>query len=114
MGQVIEQRSMRKQADAISPGRELLLYCARARFDPGTRDPIRALVRAGLNWPEVLANASQHSLLPTLYESITAAAQDLISPSQQQLLREAAHSSSANGLTLVRELLRLHQLFEAA
>lgn len=105
---------MRKSADAISPGRELLLCCARARIDSGTRNHIRTLVSTGLNWPDVMSLAIQHRVLPTLYEGIAAAASDLIPRSQQQSLREAAHSSTVNGMTLVSELLRLNQLFAAA
>ena len=42
------------------------------------------------------------------------AAQDLILPAQLNMLRDAAAPSTALGMALLRELLRLHRLFEEA
>ena len=114
MGIVTEHTPLQRPAEAISPERELILCCARAKIDSAATDRVRALLADGLNWSEVVANAIQHRVSAVLYESITAAAQDLISPAVQQLLRETAHSSSAKGLALLHELLRLYQMFEAA
>jgi hypothetical protein len=51
---------------------------------------------------------------PILYEGIISEAQDLVTPSQQQLLRETAHFAARNSMTLVRELLSVYQRFESA
>jgi hypothetical protein len=98
----------------MPPERELILCCVHTPLDDLTAERIREILGGPLSWSDVMANAIQHRVVPALYEGVAAAASDLISPSQQQLLREAALSSSASGMALARELLRLHQLSEAA
>src|SRR6202044_3168114 len=93
---------------------EFVLCCARPRIDPQTADRIRALIAGGLNWPDIVATAMQHRVSLAIYETIAATAQDLLTPSQHRLLREAAHSSASNGIALLRELLSLSRKFEAA
>jgi hypothetical protein len=53
-------------------------------------------------------------LSPIVHEIVSGAAKDLISPEQLKVLRQAAVPSAARGMALLRELLRLHELFEAA
>ncbi len=101
-------------AGAARPELEFNLCCGRALIDPAAKECVRLLFRNGLNWPDVVAIAERHRLSPVVYEMIAGSAQDLISPEQLNLLREAAAPSMAAGMTLLRELLRLHQLFEAA
>jgi hypothetical protein len=114
MGSVTRQTPLRRSAEPITPERELILCCARARIDPEMKERIRVLIGNGLNWSEVVSSAKQHRVLPVLHEEITSAAQDLISPATQCILRDAARASSANGMKLLLELLRVHQLFEEA
>src|SRR5712671_7970887 len=114
MGIVTEHKPLQRSAGAISPERELILCCARARIDPEMKDRIRVLIGSGLNWSEVVARANQHRLLPILHEGLASAAQDLISPAVQRILRDTAHASSANGMKLLLGLLRVYELFEAA
>lgn len=99
---------------SMSPERELLMSTARWHIDSAAAEGIRDLIRAGVNWPELLANAIQHGLSPVLYEAITATSPDLISPTQGELLREVAHASVSWAMSLVRELLRLSELFSTA
>ncbi len=109
-----EEHGPGRWVDALSPERKIVVCCARARIDPGAKDVVRALVRGDLNWADVLANAEHHGLLPIVYESIAGAAQDLVAPAQWNGVRDAAAASTTNDLSLLRELLRLHRLFEAA
>ena len=109
-----EVRGWRNCPGAARPELEINLCCGRALIDPAAKERVRLLIRNGLNWPDVVAIAERHRLSPVVYEIIAGAAQDLISPAQLNVLREATAPSTAAGMALLRELLRLHQLFEAA
>src|ERR1700722_472925 len=114
MGAMTEAGGWRNSAGAARPELEVNLCCGRALIDPAATERIRLFIRNGLNWADVVANAERHRLSPIVYEIITRSAQDLISPAQLSVLREATAPSTATGMALLRELLRLHQFFEAA
>ena len=101
-------------AGASRPELEINLCCGRVPIDPGAKDRIRLLIRNGVNWPEAVAVAERHRLSPVVYEVISGVAQDLISPEQLKPLRDATTRTTAAGMALLRELLCLHQSFEAA
>jgi len=109
-----ERRGWQNCPGAARPELEVNLCCGRALIDSEAKEDIRTLVRQGLNWPDVLAIAERHRLSPVVYEGIAGAAQDLVSPEQLNALRKATAPSTAAGMALVRELLRLHHAFEAA
>jgi|HubBroStandDraft_4_1064222.scaffolds.fasta_scaffold00245_17 hypothetical protein len=109
-----EVRGWRNCPGAARPELELNLYCGRALLDPAAKERVRLLIRNGLKWPDVLAIADRHRLSPVVYEIIAGAAGDLISTEQLHELREATARSTAAGMALLHELLRLHPLFEAA
>jgi hypothetical protein len=109
-----EVRSWRTCAGAARPELEINLCCGRALLDPAAKERVRLLIRNGLNWPDVLAIADRHRLSPAVYEIIAGAAGDLISSEQLNVLRQATARSTAAGMALLHELLRLHQIFEAA
>lgn len=109
-----EERGWRNCPGAARPELEICLCCGRAPVDTEAKERIRTLIRKGLNWPDVVAIAARHRLSPVVYEAIAGTAQDLISPEQLNELRKAAAPSTAIGMALLRELLRLYGLFEAA
>jgi putative nucleotidyltransferase-like protein len=114
MGAMTEVGGWRNCAGAARRELEFILCCGRALIDPAAKERVRSLILNGLNWPEVVAIAARHCLYPVVYEIIAGTAQDLISPAQLSVLREAAASSAAAGMALLQELLRLHRLFDAA
>jgi hypothetical protein len=109
-----EVRGWRNCAGLARPEMEINLCCGRALIDPAAKERIRFLIQSGVNWPEVVAIAERQRLSPVVYEVMAGAAQDLLSPEQWNALREATAPSTAAGMALLREMLRLHQLFEAA
>src|SRR5579863_1754126 len=114
MDGMMEGTGWRQSPGAASPELEINLSCGRALIDPAAKERVRFLIRNGVNWPEVKALAERHGLSPVLYEMIACAAEDLTSPELLKELRAATTRSTAGGLTLLRELLRLHLLFEDA
>ena len=111
-GAVKETRSWRNSAGAARPELEINLCCGRALIDPAASERVRLLIRRGLNWQDVTGIAERHRLSPVVYEIIAGTAQDLVSPAQLNLLREAQAPFTATGMALLRELLCLHRLFE--
>src|SRR5579864_2118247 len=109
-----EARGWRNCPGAASPELELNLCCGRALIDPAAKERVRLLIRNGLNWADALAIAERHRLSPIVYEILAGTARDLLSPEQLNALRLATAPSMTAGMVLLRELLRLHQLFEAA
>ena len=109
-----EVRGWRNCPGASRPELELNLCCGRALIDPAAKERVRLLIRNGLNWPDTVAIAEQHRLTPIVYEILAATARDLISSEQVNVLRQAAAPSMTAGMVLLRELLHLYQLFDAA
>jgi putative nucleotidyltransferase-like protein len=109
-----EVRGWRNCPGASRPELELNLCCGRALIDPAAKERVRLLIRNGLNWPDAVAIAERHRLSPVVYEILAGTARDLISPDELQVLRQATAPSMTAGMVLLRELLHLYQLFEAA
>ena len=109
-----EARGWRNCPGAARPELDLNLCCGRALIDPAAKERVRLLIRNGLNWPDAVAIAERHRLSPVVYETLAGTARDLISPEQLNAWRQATAPSMTAGMVLLRELLRLHPLFEAA
>jgi Uncharacterised nucleotidyltransferase len=114
MGVMTEVRGWRNCPGAARPELEINLCCGRALIDPRANGRVRSLIQSGLNWPDAVAIAERHRLSPVIYEIISGAAKDLVSPEQLNKLREATAPSTSAGMALLRELLHLHRLFEGA
>src|SRR5258707_13933246 len=108
------ERSRRKSTGAIRPELEFVLSCGRALVNPEAKEDVRLLIQNRLNWPEAMAVAEHHRLSPIVYEMVANVARDLVSPAQLNALRQATTHSTASGMVLLHELLRLQQLFEGA
>jgi hypothetical protein len=114
MGAMTEVKGWRNCPGATRPELELNLCCGRALIDPAAKERVRLLVQNGLNWPNAVAIAERHRLSPIVYEILAGTARDLLSPEQLNVLREATSPSTAAGMALLQELLRLHRVFEGA
>jgi hypothetical protein len=114
MRALTEAGGWRNYAGTVRPELEINLCCGRALIDSSAKERVRVLIRNGLSWPDVVAIAARHHLSPIVFEVIAGAGQDLISLEQLKMLREVTTPSTADGMALLRELLRLHQAFEAA
>ena len=103
-----------KRSKGLRPELELTLCCVRTRPEEVTSERIRALLRSGLNFDEIVADAIQNGVAPVMNERIIEIAPDLISPAQRQLLIETVRATAAKAMGLTAELVRLYQRFEAA
>jgi hypothetical protein len=108
------ERNQQKSEGATRPELEFVLCCGRALVNPEANEDVRLLIQNRLDWPGAMAIAEHHRLSPTVYEIVANVARDLVSPVQLDALRQATTRSTASGMVLLQELLRLKQLFEGA
>jgi SAM-dependent methyltransferase len=97
----------------LRPELELIVCCARTRSGAANQGRVREILRGGVDWQEVAATAIQHKLVPIVFDGLTSAGGDQFPPGQRELLRALAQDSGTAALTLFREMLRLHEMFEA-
>ncbi len=97
----------------LRPELELILLCARTRLDEAAAGRVRALLRGGLNWSDVVATAFQHHVASILYENLRLTAEELVPTVWLDSLRQYTRESSGLALLLLSELLRIHEIFEA-
>jgi hypothetical protein len=114
MDDVMKEKGWRNCGGAARPGLEINLTCGCVLISPAVKERVRSLLQKELDWPAVVAIAERHRLSPVVYEILSGAARDLISPAEIDVLRQVAAPSMTAGMVLLRELLRLYPLFEAA
>jgi hypothetical protein len=100
-----------RRGNQLRPELELILWCARTNPDEAAVARIRALLDAGLNWPDVLAIALQHHVVSFLYESLTLAAAARVPAFWLDSMRQHARKASGLALLLLSDLLRIHESF---
>src|SRR6266478_2426231 len=101
------------RAYKLRPELELILSCARTRLDEAVAGRVRALLRSGLNWADVVATAFQHHVASFLYENLGLTAEELVRAVWLDSRRQYPQESSGLALLLFSELLRIHEIFEA-
>lgn len=90
---------------------ELLICIARKSLDERVVDRLRALIQQEIDWDYLFNSASVHGLIPLLATHLLTVARDLIpEPILQQLRADCLESSKSN-VYLVRELMRIIELF---
>jgi len=111
---MMAERVWRNYPGAANSELEINLCCGRALIDPDAKERIRLLLRNEVNWPDIVAIAEQQRLSAVVYDVLAGTARELIPPEQMKKMRDAAAPTAAAGMALLRELFRLHTLFEAA
>jgi len=101
------------RAYKLRPELELILSCARTRLDEAATGRVRALLRSGLNWADVVATAFQHHVASFLYENLRLTAEELVPTVWLDSMSQYTRESSGLALLLFSELLHIHEIFEA-
>jgi len=92
---------------------ELLICIARRTLDERLVDRLRDLIQQNIVWEYLFNSASIHGLLPLLATHLLATSRDLLpAPILQQLRADCVESAKSN-FYLLRELMRVLQLFDA-
>ena len=97
---------------AITPEIKLLLCCARMPLPLALMQDIQALVQLELNWTDLLQMATQHGVVPLLYNSLSHTCPDQVPPAIWSQLQQAFYTNTIKNLQLSSELIDLLQLFQ--
>ena len=100
-------------AAAIRPEKQLLLNCARTRFDDARAQGTRTLVRGDLDWAYLSAAADVHSVTPLFCRQLQHAGSAGIPEKTWSELREKARRNAIRVLYLTTELVRIVEGFRA-
>jgi hypothetical protein len=104
---------MSRAAAAIRPEKQLLLSCARTRFDDARAQGIRTLLRGDLDWAYILAAADENSVTPLLYRQLQHAGFAEIPEEIWSELTEKVRRNTIRTLYLAAELVRILEGFRA-
>jgi hypothetical protein len=101
-------------AAALRPEAELLLHCSRTTVDSARAARIDRLLRAGVDWPEVMARARHHRVTSLVYRSLRRhAAPGAVPDEVLAALRDQFRKKCRRSLTFVAELRRVSAVLEA-
>jgi hypothetical protein len=105
--------SLHHEKEKRRPELRLTLACARTRLDEATAESVRALLRSKLDWPDVVATASQHHVSPFLYANLKLAGKGLVPNVWLECLGIRTREASGMAMLLLADLLRILKVFEA-
>ena len=102
-----------KSITDLSIAREFLVCVARGAMDEQISARVRTLAQNQVDWDSLIREASEHGLLPLLYNHLNATCRDLVpGPILARLKKEFIANSQCN-LYLMRELIRILDLLRA-
>ena len=96
----------------LSPEARLLLACARTTVDAEQAATIRALLQQPMRWPQVLAWAEQHRVLPLLSRQLQAIEPGAVPQAMLDQLQQQALGATRHALFLTGQLLKLLDLLQ--
>ena len=91
---------------------DALLICARTDLSPSQAERLCMIVHGDLDWPNLLARASFHKLLPLLFWHLSKTCPAAVPTSWMDFLRTNFERNVRNSLFHVSELLRILWRFE--
>jgi hypothetical protein len=100
-------------AAAIRPEKQLLLNCARTRFNDARAQRTRTLLQGDLDWAYLSAAADVHSVTPLFCRQLQHAGSAGIPEKTWSELREKARRNTIRVLYLTTELVRIVEGFRA-
>src|SRR3984957_1528337 len=92
---------------------DVLLICARTDLSPSRAERLCMLVKGDLDWPNLLARASFHRLLPLLFWHLSRICPEAVPASWTDFLRDYFEKNVRNSLFYVSELLCILRQLEA-
>jgi hypothetical protein len=92
---------------------ELLICIARKSLDERVVDRLRNLIQQNIDWDHLFISANAHGLLPLLAAHLLTVARDLVPPPILPQLRVDCLGGAKSNIYLLRELMRILELFNA-
>jgi len=99
--------------EQMSVEKQLLLRCARAKVGAQDSKKIRELLRYGVDWDALLADAHEHSVFPLLDRHLRAVAPELIPAVVAERLQRETRMNAVRCLALSAELIRITEALSA-
>jgi len=90
------------------------LCCARTKLDEATTARIRDILRGPLNWSVAETTAIDHHVETFLYVNLKLVGEDLAPAERFDNLHERARKTGGMSVLCFSELVRIHEIFEAA
>ena len=97
----------------MRPEEQLLLWAARAHFDPDALPKFRSILERPLEWNHAMQIAESHGLLPLLFRQIEGTGSDSVPAPAFDHLKRRCREISLRMLLLTRELISLLRLLHA-
>ncbi len=94
------------------PEVQLLLGCARTTVDKSTAERIRTLLSESIDWQYTIEQASQHRIIPLLWQSLNETCPKRVPAEVLKRLRQHSSSSAHYNLYRTGELIKLLRLFD--
>lgn len=91
---------------------ELVLECARHRWDPSAGPRIANLVQEDIDWHALLQRARLNRVMPLVYAGLSTHAKDALPQPVADELRSSFRASARNGIALSGHLLQVLHCFE--
>jgi Uncharacterised nucleotidyltransferase len=92
---------------------DLVLECVRSYIDPLQSKYLKTVISEDIDWENVIQTAVDHRVMPLLYQSLQAFCPEAVPKIVLHRLQDLFRSNAARNLFLVRELIKLTQLFES-
>jgi hypothetical protein len=99
--------------NALSPEIQILLHCAKNRFDPSGANQLETLIRKDIDWAYVLQLALAHRVMPIVYSALNSTCADAVPAPILERLRDYFYGNVGRNLFLTQKLLELLQVFDS-
>jgi hypothetical protein len=101
----MNQLTFKDAFESNSPTLELLLACARTQLDSVTIQRIKTLLEQEINFPDLIAAASQHRVRPLVFHNLAKYAPEALSYPSLKPLQQQWRKTSLHNMFLMKELL---------
>ena len=114
MNSTINQKNNNVLEDAIAnPEISLLLCCSRTRLSDSIKKQIKCLVKQELDWEYLISIATQHAVLPLLFNGLNSTCPEAVPAKTINSLRIYFQLNVRRNLFLTSQLLKILSIFKA-
>lgn len=96
-----------------APEIELILCCARTRLEPATKERIEFLLRQNINWTYFIQIATEHGVIPLIYQSLKATEPKAVPEKTFSELRFHSQGNELRNYYLFEKLIKILDLLKA-
>jgi Uncharacterised nucleotidyltransferase len=98
---------------AVSPEKQLLVYCSHTQLDSSLARKIAQLLEGDLDWDYILNEAEENSISPLVGRQLQAIATNAMPATAAERLKNACRANTIRCLFLSAELIKILELFHS-